>query len=69
MLIKPCKFLIEFFFNFSIRNLYGFINIYIFAELYIFFSKDSEFLIHMTKSLNSLLCVNCESMIGFHEGR
>ena len=32
---------------FSIKDFYGFINIYIFAELYIFFSKDSEFLIHI----------------------
>ena len=29
------------------KQLYGFINIYIFAELYIFFGKDSEFLIHI----------------------
>ena len=32
---------------FSIKNFYGFINIYIFAELYIFFSKDSDFFIHI----------------------
>ena len=29
----------------SIRNFYGYINIYIFAELYIFVNKNIEFLI------------------------
>ena len=35
-------------FQFSIVNLYGFINIYIFAELYPFFNKNSEFSINIT---------------------
>ena len=32
---------------FSEKNVYGFISIYIFAELCLFFSKDGEFLTHV----------------------
>ena len=36
---------------FSSKNLYGFIKIYIFAELYLYFHKNSECLLNNTKYL------------------
>ena len=47
MFVRPYKIVIEKRDNVSIRNLYGFINICIFAELCILFNKYSEFLIHI----------------------